>query len=314
MKTFLKKSLFFIIPFIALIPVAEFYLRNNSFKAKADYMESNRDSIEILIFGSSRMWRGIYPDSLNYNVASLALGGSAINIDHKFFYKYIDKLPELKLVIFELSYHFLEVYRSETWVKNHLLHLYFDINNYIGEPPFKDNFLLTSNPREYFEKLFAFKYHDDHGFIKYDNEFAGTYALLDFDTALIRNRYIKDANKNWHTRENINRHKKNCSLVVEMLKTCERKNIKVLFLSPPKYYIYFENMNMGKLKRRNDFIKKILKKDEVYFWDYDTLFPYDPKRFIDEHHMNFYGAKEFSHLLYKRLKTILKSEDQLLSF
>ena len=309
MKTFLKKSLFFIIPFIALIPIAEIYLRNNSFKAKADYIEDNRDSIEILIFGSSRMWRGIYPDSLDYNTASLALGGSAFNIDHKLLYKYIDELPELKLVVFEMSYHSLEVYRSETWVKNHLLYLYFDINNYIGDPPFKDNFLLTSNTKEYFEKLFALKYHDDHGFIAYDNEFGGIYDKLNFDTALIRKNYIQDVNKNWHTRENLNRHKKNCSVVVEMLKTCERKNIKVLFISPPKYSIYFENMNMSKLKRRNDFIKKILKKDKVYFWDYDTLFQHDPKRFIDDHHLNFYGAKEFSSLLNKRLKSILKSED-----
>jgi len=150
MKQFLLKTGLFFVPLLILIIWIEVSVRNNTFSAKVECLKKP-DDIEVLILGSSQNWRAINPEYLDFNVAPLANGGSAFNLDHLLFKKYFPKFTNLKAVIFEMSYHTLEDTRNEQWEKNNLFYLYYGINNYEKKPPLKEYFLITSNTNEYID-------------------------------------------------------------------------------------------------------------------------------------------------------------------
>ena len=124
-------------------------------QVKSDYVRNNKDQIELLILGSSQINKGVNPLGLDYITAPLANDGATLNIDYLLFQKYFSTLPNLKLVIFELSYHSLEDRKGHDWNKNHLFYNFYGVNNYGKAPPLSEHFLLSSNPKLYLMRYFT---------------------------------------------------------------------------------------------------------------------------------------------------------------
>ncbi|WP_452227725.1 hypothetical protein [Lacinutrix sp. MEBiC02404] len=302
MKKFIVKSSLFILPLVLCFLFIEIENRtNNTFYTKSKYIKDNKNSIEVLILGSSQTWRAINPEYLTMDVAPLAHGGSALNIDYLLFKKYVDNFPNLKVVILETSYHTFEEFRNTSWNKNHLFHIYYDVNNYEGAAPWSENLLLTANPKAYIKKIWTrsifpeFGEYNNYGFI------TSTKKTLD------KSGYPASELKSRHIKESLDNYKIETKLLANMVTTCEEKGLDLILFSPPKYSTYNKNYTSTKLERRNLVFEKYKKLDRVYILNYETTYEDEKDMFYNEDHLNIYGAKKLTKSLNIELEKLMKS-------
>lgn len=302
MKKFIYKNILFLLPIVVIALSVELYNRvNNTFYAKKNYIEKNQKSIEVLVLGSSQTWRAINPEYMTVQCAPLAHGGSAFNIDYLLFQEFVEKLPNLKVVILETSYHTFDDNRNSKWSKNHLFWIYYGINNYGKHIPKSDYFLFTANPKAYLKKMWSssifpeFGQFNKYGFITSSNE---TLETGHYDSLFLKNR---------HVYENIGNYKKNKDLIKSIINICEERNLDVILFSPPKYFTYNENYNVKKLARRDSILSIYKDRNGVSIWNYERKWEKDTKVFYNEDHLNVDGAKKITLEIDKKLNVIIKA-------
>lgn len=290
----------------------ELYFRDNTYKAKAEVLEEKSEFVTTLFLGSSHVWRAINPEWYDENSISLAIGGSAIDIDYLLFNKFVDDLPNLKTLVLEISYHTLEERRGKNWPKNFLLYKYFKINNYNnGIVPWQDHFLLTSQPIFYFKKLLFQRNkiengkYNEYGFIitppEISDDYSSRFASLSYD----QNKIDSSSNtvlNSLHTNLNIENYKASTDQILRMAKYCESKNIDFIILSTPKYKTYNLMMNAEKEGRRQKFLKELINDYDLQVLNFDRLYENNVKYFINENHLSVEGAKHFSSFLKEKVK------------
>ncbi len=309
MNKFIIKTIFFFLPIIFLAGAIENRITKNSFYAKSNLLNNNSNNIEVMFLGSSHSWRAINPKYFDFSTAPLAHGGSAFNIDYLLFKKYYEKLPKLKVLLIELSYHTLEESRDENWTKNHLFYHYYGINNYNGHPPIKDLSLITAYPKQYLKYCFGegksveWGPYNDFGFIELPDS-SGTFASYSFDTVQINTTSI-DRIKYRHRSIDTLLFTQNKNKLIDIINICRQKKIKVVLISPPKYITYNQNMVEEKLERRNKLIRELTTSKNVEFWNYEYTFQNQVRMFGNDDHLNPYGAKIFTRIINTRIKKTL---------
>lgn len=302
MRKFIIRIVVFILPIILFVGFVELSNRkNNTFYAKNKYIAQHSDSIEVLILGSSQTWRSINPEFLSLPIAPLAHGGSSFNIDYLLFKKFISELPNLKVVILETSYHSFEEYRNKSWNKNHLLYIFYGINNYQDKVPLKERFLVTANPKQYIKRLWTSSIFPEFG------EFNKYGFITSANSSFEETRYASSFLKNRHSKENLNYYKKNVRFLKEIAVICQEKDIDVVLFSPPKYYTYNENNGLKKLERRNFILNDYINKQGFHIWNFEKMYQYDKNMFINEDHLNVSGAKILTVELDFKLKRIIQT-------
>lgn len=299
MIQFLKKLVIFFIPLVLGLLYVEIDNRNNNtFQAKKTIIDKYSESIELLILGSSQSWRGINPEYLETEVAPLAHGGGAFNVDYLVFKKFVDDFPRLKLLLLEVSYHSLETYRDKNWNKNHLFNIYYDINNYDGKVPLRDNMLITANFNNYIKKVWKSSLLPEFG------EF-NKYGFITSSTKkLDEGKYEEGILKHRHQEKSIENFKKNTQLLDEIISECKKRGVSVVLFSPPKYVTYNQLNNCDILKRRDSVLHHYEKSKDVYIWNYDKLYENNRDIFSNEDHLNVYGAKKLTLSLNKKIKKL----------
>lgn len=109
MTEFIKKNiLFLLIPFIIIL-ISDIALRrqNTLYKEKYEGAKEAKDSIEIIILGTSHATYGVNPDEFDlytYNLANLA---QSIYFDKRITLSLLPMLPKLKYVFISIGYHSL---------------------------------------------------------------------------------------------------------------------------------------------------------------------------------------------------------------
>lgn len=307
MKKYIKRLALFCLPFLSVIPI-EMSVRNNTFKMKSDYVQNNKDNIELFILGSSQNNKAINPEFLDFITASLANDGSTVNIDYLIFEEYYSKFPQLKVVIFEISYHSLEEIKPNNWNKNHLFLKFYNVNNYNRNPPLSERLLFLSNPKEYLKKyLTPESKQEDNKFNQfgYILNSSSRFEKYNYNKDLIKKTSFNEYLKGRHQVENLNFYTVNTSLLNKAIETCLKNNIKVVLLSPPKYYLYNNHLNKKRAERRNYFLKKYSNIQNIYIWNLEKKYEYNPNYFLNEDHLNYYGSKQFTTLLNHKLKQII---------
>jgi len=297
MKLFLVKTsllIFFILVFLGAL---ELHSRKNDvsyLKDKKDYFENNKNEIECLVLGPSHILRAINLDLFNYNTLSLAISGSASNVDCHLFDAVKDKINP-KFVIINLSEWYIERYRSDEWMRFHKLHYYFDVR--YDRFKLKDLFFINYPIKEY---LFSTKQKDR------DNPRMKKHFLeLDYDKEKIKKNFTKKVArklKNIHPQKE---YKENVALLYDVVRECKERKIKVIFISPPKYYLYNEAVLSKPTNRRTNFLAPIVDNKTVYFLDYKSFNETNPHYFTDPHHLNPEGSILFTEELNRRLPSIV---------
>lgn len=288
----------------------ELFFRDNTFNAKADILERQANETNTLFLGSSHMWRAVNPEWFDQSL-SMAIGGSAIDIDHLIFNEMIQRLPHLKTIVLEISYHSLEERRGQSWSKNFLIYNYFDINNYPNElVPWQDHLLMTSQPVFYVKKLLFNENKiekgkfNEYGFIdqapKVSDDYSSRFASLGYNQAEIDSTssvILEDL----HTESNEINFEKSTSQVIEMAKVCASKNIELLIVSTPKYWTYNANMNLLKDQRRQKFYQLLNEEYDIQILNFERLYERDVNYFINENHLSVTGAKAFTEFLQNKM-------------
>ncbi|WP_196895669.1 hypothetical protein [Aureivirga marina] len=313
MKYFLKRIFSFFIPLVVVLSVFLFYAENelsnfpSTFQIKAKYFKQNMDNIEVLILGSSHNQDALNPELFSdLNVANLAMGGQTLRIDEALLETYIDKLPNLKYVFFELSYHNLEHKFDAKYFKNNLYFKYYDINLFEREVNFKDYSIFLSNPIFYLRYLNPNKEKVDlnkYGYLTKmtNDEVDKIFLNHNYDEAKI----MSDTNSMILTRhryKDLNAYKKNKKSFEQMIKLCSDRKIQPIILMPPVFKSYYKSYLKDKNERRLEFVSYLEKKyPSIVVMDFEQNPNFKVTDFKNDDHLNLKGAEKFSKIINKEL-------------
>ena len=309
MKIFLKRLIVFFLPFLVLYPLLEIKLSQvpNYYTQKKEYLESQLNEIEILSTGSSH-GNSINPQFLSRKGINLFNDAEDIYYDVRVIEKYLDRMPNLKLIIIPISYWSLE-YRMDRSLWAWRVPFYkfiYDI------PPQELTSLLNFG---YFSYTAAYGWCEvvsyiENGFISkstkklYSNGWreVGDHAIIDspeeersgwqgvsVDEFLLMDAGAIESNMSWLSR---------------LIETCQTRQIKVVFITTPVYHYYYEHIDPLKYQSMQENLDKLVKKYHVTYFNFLKDPRFVAADFYSLDHVNDRGAEKFS----KILDTIITSE------
>ena len=110
-RRFLKYCAAFFIPVVIVYAVLELLVLNIplNYKLYGNHLNTHSKEIEVMAMGSSQMKCGFNPALCNESAINFASTSQHHNEDFKILKGTIDRLPNLKTVIIEVSYNHLEL-------------------------------------------------------------------------------------------------------------------------------------------------------------------------------------------------------------
>lgn len=313
MRLFLIKVclvIFVVVTSLAALEYESQKLDLTYYKIKKDYIEANYQDLEGLILGPSHIWRSINPEWLNYNAASLAFSGSAINIDYKMYRQYEDA-PNLKFVLFDLSAGYKERFQIDEWISYNKLYYYFGVKSDNFE--IKDCFYVRYPIEDDIKALYDEEERpsleepaNEWGFPTEISERKDIFKRADYDSEKIESIVTSSRTLNRH---NVNKFDEQVAelsraYLLDLVKRCKERDIKVIFISPPKYYVYNEKLTKKHEERRAELLEELIDNEHTYFWNLEKMIEQETKLFYNVNHVNPDGAKVVTAEVNRRLKAI----------
>ncbi len=288
--------------------VLEFATNNmpSNFKNIAAHNEKDKDSIELLLTGSSQIQGGINLEFVDIPAINFASGSQHHREDFIIFSQLKDQYPNLKYVLFELSFAHLDIpHNDKTFWKNATYLKYYGVNAFERNTYFKDKLIYISNT-DVFTKLLdeyyisqknkdAFDY-NKYGFLKSDN---GLFKALNYDTAVIKKRNFRILND-----ENPATFEYNATYFKNMIEEAHKAGLQVIIATVPTYKTYIKARNPNLIKRRDSILNQVMTKYyNVSFFNLenDTI-NFQVTDFLNENHLNPKGAEKLSKLFSNFLK------------
>ena len=308
MKIFLKRLVIFFLPFLVLYPFLEIKLSQtpNYYNQKKEYLESQLSEIEILSTGSSH-GNSINPQFLSRKGFNLFNDAEDIYYDVRLVEKYLDRMPNLKLIIMPISYFSLEyrIDRSPSAWRAPFYKFIWDI------PPQELTSLLNFG---YFSYTAAYGWREVVSYI--ENGFASkSTQKLDRngwreigDQVIIDS--VEEERSGWQSVSlneslmDVGSIEKNMDLLSEFIETCQNRQIKVMLITTPVHHYYYEHIDPLKYQRMQDNLNQLVKKYHVIYSNYLKGPLFETVDFYNRDHLNASGVEKFS----KILDTIITSE------
>ena len=299
MKKFLIKSCIIIIPIAIFVMYMEINLGKiqNHYNYKRKCFESQLDSIQVLVLGTSQAYFGINPDYFSLKTFNLSEFNQSLYYDNKITLKYLDKMPKLKYVIINISYFSFGqqiIDGIEPW-RDYYYSQFWDI----------DYPTIDKLDAKYYSKIFVYipslslKYLSQ-GFkvdleLPNNNGFKMAYTskntIINDSTGKnrvdIHNAYYKGGNK---YSEHINE-------LTQLISTLKKRNITPIIITPPVYKTYSKYADINILKNNTISINNICNYYKCYYYNYFTDSRFIKDDFKDDDHLNFIGAEKFSKIL-----------------
>ena len=300
MKKFWLHILKIMLPIFIFFLVLEIALRKipNDYNLKKSYLDKNASKINTLIVGSSHTFYGINPKYFSKHTFNAAYVSQTLDLDEELLHHYKDKLTNLETVIIPISYFSLfETLETdvEKWrLKNYILYYGFE-NKY----HFTANF-ETLNPDILLNLKKVVKHYAlNKSFITSSNLGWGT----NFNSKE-RKKFEGQYTAEKHTTKNFKLYDNNLKSLQKIIKMCQKKNIKILFITTPAHVSYFKNLNQIQLSKTIKTINELVQKNQNC--SYLNLLKSDKfmaSDFYDADHLNDIGAKKLSLLLDKKINS-----------
>ena len=302
-KTFLKNLFLFSIPLILIALVLEVYLRNrtsqNEILAKLELINQNKDA-ELIFIGNSHGRNAFIPEKFNPHSINLCIGGSTPFYNTAFIKSIINDLPNLKYIVYNISYQSLfydldalpdkkkkyEFYHylgTDAGIKKGSLD-YLSILSTIGLKKTINNISSDFSSQEI--SLIETKGHKiELGEIAHKNT-----------ATIIENRINAH-----HGLMNIDKVAANIDQLSMLEEIATASGIKIVYVILPvveDYYTYIEKP----YDQYSIEIENFAKKQKRLFFNLADSLKIDNTHFVDPDHLNEKGAKKVSSILSKLLK------------
>ncbi len=268
-----------------------------TFSVKKKYLEKNINSFSVLIFGSSHSQNALNPAIMKEKSCNLAFGGQAIAIDYFLLDKYIDRMSDLKTVVFEVSpFRFYYDHNADEW-NGHIYSNLYNINYKTTSCSVKNYSLIVSSPK-FFTSIFidyinpiAHKTRlNECGFII--NDFNGRFEKLKYDSVEIYNSYIMD--RDFSNKELF---KLNRLFLRRVIQKCISKKVNVILLSTPVYTSYYSRIPIKAIGEVNSMLDEYKKVFGVTILDFSLDKSFTLQDFKDDNHLNPKGAEKLTQKL-----------------
>jgi len=304
-KKLLIKIILFIIPFVLFFTIMEIGLSNvqNMYSIKADILNSQKDNAEILVLGASQSQRAFNPEFFSNNVLNMANNTQSIYLDTHIAEEYMNKMPKLNGVIFNLMPPVMEW--NDGGESTDRLRFYYAIYYGLDYEKWTDNFDIQN-----ISKIFMFGYSESieyamKGFdVKLDG--GGEYTLKGFytdssstmelnpdtDYREQAQMYINGFKKELSDK-NFENNKKNIEKTIVKLKD---SGVTPIFVITPVMKEY-ASINDDCYKKTLEFIQEMNQKYDVKYFDYFSNSEFGSKDFFDVSHLNEKGSVKFSKML-----------------
>ncbi len=303
---FLMLCCIFFIPVIIAYGIIEIAITKvpNNFSIIKDYMDAENSNIETMVFGSSQIQVGINPSFLGDPAINFSSRGQHHNIDFTLLKGLIERFPNLKTIVFEVSYgHFELPHRSKYFWKNSIFLKYYHVNTFGRAVTPIDSLLFKSHPGKFSEMLVTHYLSDTipDVYNKYGfdlNHYEGKFRKLNYDSATIITKPVQI-----YKREDVKVLAHNSEYFYKMIEYCLERNLKVIVLSPPTFSNYNQQRNPNVLRRRDSILTYIEDTYEnVYFLNAEKDSDFIVEDFRNENHLNPKGAEKLT----KKLNSFLK--------
>lgn len=301
MKNFLTKTLLFLIPILLFFVGVEYTLRSlpNAFIIKSDFFKNNLGNINTLILGTSHSQLAINPKYLKNKTANISYSTQDINTDATLFFHYIPKMKNLKTVVFEYSYHRLDLDNPPDYFRFPWYYMFYDVeikplkpqrkvSLYFSNPAFFSNIL-----RGYFKKG-PMPIINDYGFV--EKNYFDEFGILNHDENII----VKNTSKrleHTHKENEPEVFKKNALTLKKIITYCEKNKIRLIFITTPLYKTYLESEIPEKKKKVDHLMAELIKDYHVEYYDLSTSEDFKLTDYVDDNHLNAEGARKFSLIL-----------------
>ena len=293
MKNFIiKLILTFILPSILLLCALEWALRSipSDYAFKDEMLSEKCAEVQLLSFGSSHGHYGIRPDCFHLSAFNMGMPSQSIKYDHFLFYKYIEKCPKLSYVILPVSYFSLvsELEDGAGWAhaKGYTIYMGYEGNKY--SPIYN---LELINKEKYLGlmkcvgKPLTFVTCDSLGWgnkREWGNQKPNCTSLA-YNTV------------QYHS-ENIGASiEANVGRLVDIIKTCAERDIKVILLATPTHESYYSLLDSTHLELTVQTCEKLAAEfSNTTYLNLlkDSSFVYED--FYDPDHLNTIGAAKLT--------------------
>jgi hypothetical protein len=304
--TFLKKSLWFIVPPLLLLAGIEWYLAGypSTFNIKAKFIHANKQFVEAIVLGSSHNQMAVNPELIPATLtANLAMAGQDLQLDSCLLARYLPEMPGLKYCFLEVSYHSLEHANEAEYDRNNLYLRFHDINNFGRATTFVDCSIFLPQPKRYISflnpfhtptKLNRFGFATELSRFEQDQN---RFESLGYDESKIRattdNILIRR-----HRYEDIDAYHENCRIAENMIRMCIGRNVVPVILIPPVFDTYSNSMISAKKERRDRFLQLISSKyPRLTILNHESDTSFKVVDFKNDDHLDPQGAAKFTRII-----------------
>ena len=281
-----------------MLGLIEYRLRHvpNEYSSTKAAFESKAAEVEILITGTSHAQNGVKVQFLDRPAFNLGRGSQSLYYDTQLVSKYVDSMPNLKLVIFSLSYHSLE-YRLMNSVERWRSGFYKQVYGIPGEDA-GEGFKLTNysyialyTPKEAVRLA-------SEGFLGA----AETEAKRTLTPAILTEGGVSEAfgrirAKGHETQMRRVDLRPNVAALESACALLKRRNVSVVFITVPTHHTYYDHIDATSYQRMQDTIKEMTERYGVPYFNYLHDARFTTEDFFNSDHLNERGAEKFSRIL-----------------
>lgn len=307
-KKFYPRLIKFLIPIILVLSVLNygFYRLPNSYQKKLDLINTNAKDIQVLVLGSSHPLQGIDPKYFDFKGFNMANSGQDFYYDTELTQTYIDKMPNLRMVIFVASYHSFE-YRIANKSDNWRMLFY---QKYYQIPLERGGFIKNAKAQVskiYYEaSLFGLLLQGKNIF-KQQEDLTDLGVRID-NTSVEKSDQTGLERIQYHHAEMIpGDFDKSYQYLEREISLLKQRNIEVVLLSLPVYKTYSSNFDPQKYGKMQDAIKKLTEEKRIKYYNFIFDPRFESADFSNDDHLNTTGAQKMSLIINSEiLKPILR--------
>ena len=312
MRNFLTKAFLFIVFPLIFILASDIILRNQNslYKEKYEGAKGAKDSIEVLILGTSQATYGIDPEAFDlyaYNIANLA---QSIYFDKRITLSLLPDLPKLKYVFISIGYHslaFSSQFNRDFWsyygngIKYEGTNYFFanlspTLFGYTPKVSYSMHKKRIMNRLRYGKTTIDFEVQDDvdlfrpvvKGYIAFDGRDTTNFSPESFD--FLSNAYTEIIEESEEKEEVI-------ADLEDFIQKLKAEDITPILITIPTYTEFNKYLRTKYVDENIEVSKRLAKEHNIEFWNFYDSDKFDIEDFHDMDHLNREGALKFSAML-----------------